>query len=279
MLIKNILLGLLLVAVTSCENKKEEKVDSDKPAKNEIVSKDTTQKNRVTLNDEATMLQMKQVPVLCYHHIKEQVKNNDVYAVTISEFASHMKMLADSGYESILPQQYLDYLQYGTALPAKPVMLSFDDTRVEHSTIAAKEMSKYGFKGAFFIMNIAIGKPNYMSAEQIKGLSDSGHLIGSHTWDHQNSKNIHGDDWIKQLDEPRAKLVSITGKPVDFFAYPFGVWTDSAAYQLEQRGMKAAFILTQKRSETDPLYTIRRMIVPSGWNGIKLKKFMDSQFW
>ncbi len=271
--------AVFLFGLMGCSNNSTEKKTTDASVDTTQTVKDTSSAiTQSEPNNAATILQMKQVPVLCYHHIDERVPAGEAYSVTISEFASHLKMLHDSGYQTILPQQYYDYLVYNKTLPAKPVMLSFDDTREEHYRIAGKEMRIYGFKGVFFIMNIAIGKPDYMSAEQIKLLSDSGHVIGSHTWDHQNAKNVHGDDWIKQLDEPKAKLESITDKQVDFFAYPFGVWTDSAAMQIKNRGIKAAFILTQKRSETQPLHTIRRMIVPSGWNGVKLKKFMDMQF-
>lgn len=274
-----VIVAIIISGFTSCG---ESAGTSSKTATKEQDSIPTLQEpapqTKAEMKSAAAITETKQVPVLCYHSIRDQIKSDKVYTVTIPEFASHLKMLKDSGYNTILPQQYLDYLAYGTALPEKPVMLSFDDTRVEHYTIAGKQMEQYGFRGAFFIMNIAIGKPNYMSAEQIKLLSDSGHTIGSHTWDHQNAKNIHGDDWKIQLDEPKAKLESITGKPVEFFAYPFGVWTDSAAYQVKNRGIKAAFILTQKRSTAEPLYTIRRMIVPSGWNGAKLKRFMDQSF-
>lgn len=38
-------------------------------------------------------------------------------------------------------------------------------------------------------MTVSIGRPNYMTKDQIKQLSDEGNVIGSHTWDHHNVKN------------------------------------------------------------------------------------------
>ena len=232
---------------------------------------------QVTVASAATILQREQIPILCYHRFENNRPPGD-YNVTIPVFKEQLKMLADSGYHSILPDQLYDYLTKGTSLPSKPFMLTFDDTRLEHYTVAAPEMEKYGFKGVFFVMTIPIGRPNYMNSQQIKELSDKGHVIGSHTWDHHNVKQLKGDHWIAQIEKPNQRIQSITGKPVAYFAYPFGVWNDSAVVQLKNHSFKAAFQLTAKRSEAEPLYTIRRTLVPGGWSAQQVLKRMKTLF-
>lgn len=231
-----------------------------------------------TLPSPDAIIAKQQVPILCYHRIQDAGKSAD-YTVNTQVFKAQLKILADSGYHSILPGQLYDYLTKGTPLPPKPFMLTFDDTRLEHFTIAAPEMEKHGFQGVFFAMTIPIGKPNYMTADQIKMLSDKGHVIGSHTWDHHNVKKLQGEDWAKQIDQPQERLAKITGKPVEYFAYPFGEWNETAAVQIKKGNFKAAFQLTAKRSATEPLYTIRRMIVPGSWSSPeKLLKWMQASF-
>jgi peptidoglycan/xylan/chitin deacetylase (PgdA/CDA1 family) len=227
--------------------------------------------------DAATIIQRRQVPILCYHRIENKNTSSD-YTVSVASFKEQMKLLADSGYHTILPDQLYDYLTKGMPLPPKPFMLTFDDTRLEQYTIAAPEMEKYGFRGVFFVMTIPIGRPNYMNSEQIKELSDKGHVIGSHTWDHHNVKQLKGNDWIAQIEKPNQRLLAITGKPVTYFAYPFGVWNDTAVTEIKKYPFKAAFQLTAKRSETDPLYTIRRTLVPGSWPTSKLLKRMQTMF-
>src|SRR5690606_5451057 len=55
------------------------------------------------------MLAKKEVPVLCYHHIRNfiasQSENMKSYSVTPKNFAAQMKALHDSGYQTILPAQ------------------------------------------------------------------------------------------------------------------------------------------------------------------------------
>lgn len=232
--------------------------------------------------DAATMMSRKQVPILCYHDIREWKPNEKlsmkVYTVPVQRFKDQVKLLADSGYHSITPDEYYNYLTKGAPLPEKPVMFTFDDGDAEQYTIGAEELKKYGFKGVFFIMTIATGKPNYMNAEQIKALSDAGHIIGCHTWDHHDVRKYTEEDWVKQAVETKKKLEDITGKPVEYFAYPFGAWNKDAIPPLKKAGYKAAFQLTQKRDTAEPLYTIRRMLASGTYEAAALQKWMRSNF-
>ena len=230
----------------------------------------------VTVADAATILSRKQVPILCYHHIRD-TKPGD-YVVPPALFATQLQALADSGYQTILPDQLYDYLTKGAAIPEKSFMLSFDDTDEEQFTIGAAEMKKHNFKGTFFIMNISIGKPRYMSKEQIEQLSADGNVIAAHTWDHHKVTEYEAADWEKQLTEARIKLETITGKPALYFAYPFGLWDEAAIPQLQQRGVKMAFQLSTKPDSTQPLYTVRRMLVPGTWSNDGLFKAMKRTF-
>jgi peptidoglycan/xylan/chitin deacetylase (PgdA/CDA1 family) len=247
-------------------------------ATSQSIEKSTTEEIEKTTSEQVTgkkanaaeILARPQVPILCYHQIRNWIstdgKMGKDYIVPIAEFKSQMKMLADSGYQTILPDQLYNYLVYGTKLPKKPIMLTFDDTKLDQYTNALPELKKYGFKGVFFIMTVSLGKPNYMSKAQVKELSDAGHIIGSHTYDHQNVKKYQGEDWVTQIEKPTKTLKEITGKDVKYFAYPFGLWNKEAIPELKKRGFTSAFILAEKRDENDPLYTIRRIIASGYWN-------------
>jgi peptidoglycan/xylan/chitin deacetylase (PgdA/CDA1 family) len=211
----------------------------------------------------------KQVPIVCYHQIRDwrptDSKTSKDYIIPIAAFKQHMKMLADSGYHTILPDQLYDYLTKGTVLPSKPIMLTFDDTDLDQFEIARPEMKKYGFKGVFFIMTVSLNKKHYMSKAQLKQLSDEGNVIAGHTWNHTNFKKITGKDWQIQLDKPTKLLEDITGKPVKYFAFPFGVWNAQNLPELHKRGFKLAFQLADKRYPQDPLMTVRRILDSGYW--------------
>ena len=230
----------------------------------------------------SAILAKKQVPVLCYHQIRDwkptDSKTSRTYIVPPAAFAAQMRMLADSGYHTITPDQLYAYLISNARLPAKPVMLSFDDTDLDQYTVAYPEMKKYGFKGVFFIMTVSLGRPRYMSRDQVRTLSDEGNTIGSHTWDHHNVKKYAGNDWIIQLDKPTRQLEMITGKTIRYFAYPFGLWNTAAFPELKKRGFVAAFQLNERADHLDPLYSIRRIIVPGTWSGGVLHQWIMRDF-
>jgi peptidoglycan/xylan/chitin deacetylase (PgdA/CDA1 family) len=241
--------------------------------------------DQVKVANAATVIARKQVPILCYHQIRDwrekDSKGAKDYIIPIATFKAHMKMLADSGYHTILPDQLYAYLNTGAALPSKPIMLTFDDTDGDQYTIGAPEMKKYGFKGVFFIMTVSIGKHGkvrYMTSEEIKKLSDDGHVIGSHTYDHKNFKKYAGEDWVQQIDKPTKKLEEITGKKIKYFAYPFGLWNAQGIPELKKRGFVAAFQLADARDQKDPLFTIRRIIASGYWSPKTLSNSIKQSF-
>ena len=264
---------------TSIQN---EPADSTKQELTGTQSKELLNIDDIKVADANTILSRKQVPVLCYHQLRDwrptDSKSAKDYIVPVETFKSHLKMLADSGYQTILPDEYYAYLNLGTPLPEKPIMLTFDDTEENQYAIAAPEMSKYGFKAVYFIMTVSLGRPKYMSKDQVKELSEAGHVIGSHTWDHQNVKKYKGDDWITQIEKPTKTLEAITGKKVEHFAYPFGLWNPEAFPELRKRGFKSAYVLAEKRDPSDPLFTIRRIIASGYWDAKRLHSSIQRSF-
>jgi peptidoglycan/xylan/chitin deacetylase (PgdA/CDA1 family) len=230
----------------------------------------------------AAILARPQVPILCYHQIRDwrakDSKGAKDYIVPVEQFKAQIKMLADSGYHTILPDQLYAYLTTGAKLPSKPVMLTFDDTDLDQFTVAKPTLDKYGYKAVYFIMTVSLGRPNYMSKAQVKQLADEGNVIGSHTWDHHNVKKYQGKDWETQIEKPTKTLEEITGKDIKYFAYPFGLWNPEAIPELKKRGMVAAFVLAEKRDQQDPLFTIRRIIASGYWSPKTLHNSIVNSF-
>ncbi len=274
---KNLLLIFILPAllIYAC-NGNEVSSPQDAPVK---FAEDST---TPLVADPTTILNRSEIPILCYHQVRDHLPSDSKtardYIVPVETFKSQMKMLRDNGYQTISTAKLYEYLAYGYKLPGKSIMITFDDTRLDQFTIALPELNKYGFKGVFFIMTVSLGRPGYMSREQVKLLSDEGHTIGSHTWNHGNVKTYTEQDWTIQLDKPAQQLEKITGRKIVDFAYPFGLWNDSAITQLKKRNYRSVFQLAAKRNENEPLYTIRRIIVPGDWSAPTLLKRINNSF-
>lgn len=271
-------LVIVLFFIASCSQGTTKKEMAKNESSKDKVDSDQTE----SVADAATIFSKKQVPVLCYHHIREakpgQSETLKSYSVSPESFAQQMKALKDSGYQTILPGDLYNYLVHGAKLPAKPVILSFDDTDEEQYSIGYQEMKKYGFKGVFFIMTISINRPRYMTTEQLKELSDDGNAVEAHTWDHHMVTKYNAADFVTQFVKPKKKVEDITGKPAEYFAYPYGVWNMAAIPELKKAGYKMAFILSTKRDSTEPLYTLRRMLVAGQWSTQGVFRAMKQTF-
>ena len=232
--------------------------------------------------DAAAILARPQVPILCYHQIRDWTardsKGAKDYIIPIADFKAQIKMLADSGYHTISPDQLYAYMTTGAKLPSKPILLTFDDTDLDQFTIARPTLEQYGYKAMYFVMTVSLGRPHYMTKAMVKQLSDEGNIIGSHTWDHHNVKKYQGQDWVTQIDKPTKTLEDITGKKINYFAYPFGLWNTQAFPELKKRGFVAAFSLAEKRDQQDPLFTIRRIIASGYWSPKTLRNNIVQSF-
>jgi len=224
------------------------------------------------------LVSKKQIPILSYHNILTTNIKDGPYHISQDHLEAHIKYLKEHGYVSVLPEDIYNYYLHDTTLPDKCIMFSFDDTRKEHFTMAAPLLEKYGYKGTFFIMTVAIGKKNYMTSEEIKNLSDRGHCIGHHTYDHQNLKKLPVDQWKKQISDPKTKLENIIGINVCYLAYPFGLCNDFAANELAKNGIYAGFQLSGKQRPENELYFIRRLLVPGTWSNERLLKEINFTF-
>ncbi|TCD00013.1 polysaccharide deacetylase family protein [Pedobacter frigidisoli] len=273
---------IIPILITSCNaDSKNQKTKSDIVISSKEVIDTTKQKPA----DNKTILSHREVPVLCYHQIRNNLASDSKRAhddiIAPDKFKQHIKMLADSGYHTILPDQLYNYLVYGAKLPEKPIMITFDDTDLDQFTTGASTLKRYGFKGVYFIMTVSIGRKgriSYMTKENIKQLADDGNVIASHTYDHKNFAQFKDEDWTTQIDEPTKKLEEITGKKIEYFAFPYGVFKASTLHKLKEHGFKAAFILSTPRDENFPLYTIRRIIDPGRYSAKNLYYSINKSF-
>ena len=215
---RNIYLLILILFFGSCGAQSANNLEDDQDAAKQSVIIDKPEPPSdtagITIATAAEILAKKQIPVICYHQIRDwkasDSKSAKDYITPIAVFKDHMKTLADSGYTSILPDQLYAYLVNGQELPEKSVMITFDDNDLTQYENAVPVLKEYGFKGVFFIMTVTIGRPRYMNKVQLKELSDDGNVIGSHTWDHHNVKKYQGEDWVTQIEKPSKVLEEIT---------------------------------------------------------------------
>ncbi len=132
-----------------------------------------------------------EITVLTYHDIAAD-PGNDVYALSRSMFVAHMDYLQTNGYQPISLSQLDEYRKHPERMPAKAVMLTFDDGLTSYYEFVVPVLKSYQFPSvASVVTSWMDGKntpPEYsgklMSWDQLRKISRSPLVeIVSHTHD------------------------------------------------------------------------------------------------
>jgi len=91
------------------------------------------------------------IPVLAWHDIVEK-RRADAFAITRVEFAAQMAWLKEAGYTPIRLDDLEGFRSGRRRLPAKPVLLTFDDGLSSYRDIALPILRRYGYPSVLSIV-------------------------------------------------------------------------------------------------------------------------------
>jgi peptidoglycan/xylan/chitin deacetylase (PgdA/CDA1 family)/glycosyltransferase involved in cell wall biosynthesis len=178
----------------------------------------------------------KPLPVLMYHHVGPETGLGTL-TVTPAEFAIQMKWLQEAGFECICPSQWRSWCEDGTPLPAKPIIITFDDGYADLERYAFPILEGRNMKATVFVVTGEIGGTNnwdrhkglakslLLNADQVKYWSQKGIEFGSHTRTHCDLSKCDKDQIHREIIGSADDLESVTGVRPRSFAYPYGIYT------------------------------------------------------
>jgi peptidoglycan/xylan/chitin deacetylase (PgdA/CDA1 family) len=186
------------------------------------------------------------------------------YAIPEALFREHMAYLAAHDFVAVLPDDYQAFLEHGRPLPAKPVMLTFDDWTPDHFEIVRPILEEFGLKGVFFVFTDALSLPR--DGERLRDLMREGHVIAAHSVHHyyltqetcdEESKCCRGftrctpDEIRYEIEESKRILEDLTGVPIRIFAWPGNYFSEATVAM----ALKAGFTMT---------FAVERQVLESG---------------
>lgn len=162
------------------------------------------------------------VPILLYHHIDVSPFNSQYY-VSPHKFEEQIKLLRDWEYTTITTEMLVKAITESSALPPRPILITFDDGNVDNYTAAFPIMQKYGFTGVLYIVGIYMGADKYLDADQIKEMANAGWEVGSHSMTHMDLTTLEAQNQRYEIVDSRKFLEKELGLPILTFAHPFGL--------------------------------------------------------
>jgi len=120
-------------------------------------------------------------------------------------------------------------------------LLTFDDGFSSDVEIALPLLKSFNVSAIFFIVTSYIGKPNYLSKNQIIDLANCGMSIGSHSVNHYDMLNLSKIDRMNELIVSKKELEKIISKKVSSFSFPYGRYNNKIVKDVYDAGYEYCF--------------------------------------
>ena len=219
---------------------------------------------------EVKMVHPSGIPVLMYHKIGDDKDNDAVIREDL--FREQMKFLKDNGYNPLTMDQLYDYVVNGTAVPEKPVVLTFDDGYADTYSIVYPIMKEYGFAATVFINPGDVG--TRLTWDQIREMHKNGITISNHGFQHIEMGQLSEAKQIENITKAQEALAKEVGiKDNHWFCYPYGDKNEFTDAATKKAGIKMSMAMKSGWAHTgDNPYNILRVWVG---NAVDIKHFEE----
>lgn len=185
------------------------------------------------------------VPILMFHYVEYVQDKGDTIRQSLDTTPYTLEQeiitLKDSGYTFLTNHELSEILDGTKPMPAKPVLLTFDDGYRDFYTSAYPILKKYNVKATEYLIAGFTGYPNNMTEDQIKEIAKDGLVeIGVHTVHHLALKGLQLKTLAYEVFESKKMIEDMIGEPTYSFAYPYGSFDVAAINAVHQAGFTSA---------------------------------------
>ncbi|RLT37061.1 MAG: hypothetical protein DWI57_14080 [Chloroflexi bacterium] len=172
------------------------------------------------------------VPVLMYHYLSVPPADANIYRKDLSVspdlFARQLERIQAEGYTTISLYDLLAHLWQGAPLPAKPVVLTFDDGYRDNYTNAFPLLRERGMRATIFVVTDFMDeeRPDYLTWAMAREMLAAGISIESHGRNHISLKNRDRDYLVWQALGSLETIEFELGVRPRFVSYPAGEFDD-----------------------------------------------------
>ena len=183
----------------------------------------------LTLNYSFLIPSKKGLSILMYHKVSED--KADRLTIPVGKLDQQLFFICEKGYTLISFEELHKTISAGTALPKKPLILTFDDAYENFNTYALPLLKKYNIKATVFVPVGYMGKTNIwdrgeepiLGPEMVKELTKTELVeIGLHSFLHRSYSDLAIEDIKEDLTNCINTLNFYKIPFVPVLAYPFG---------------------------------------------------------
>jgi len=217
-----------------------------------------------------------EIPILLYHHV-DPAAGGRRYTISADLFRDQMQILADGGYETVTISEVVGAIRFGAELPARPIVLTFDDGNEDTYAEAFPILFSYGFRGVVFAVGNRTGAKGFMTGDELLALVEAGWEIGSHGWGHVDLTTLGATQWWQEILRSKLELERVLGSPVTSFAYPFGSASAAIIAKVAEYGYACgAGLGSANQHDRGSVYYLGRREIYGYWSLEQFRAVLES---
>lgn len=174
-----------------------------------------------------------------YHVIAEPIAHAPYPGLYVppAEFAAQMAALARAGYHAVTLDQVRSYWLHGTPLPAKPIVLSFDNGYRTQYTEALPILRRYHWVGDENIQLTGLPpSQGGLSTREVRALIAAGWELDTQGISHADLTELDSASLRYQVAGARRLLRRRYHVAVNWFCYPSGRYNPTVVAAVEAAG-------------------------------------------
>ena len=201
------------------------------------------------------------VPILVYHDLGSPppAENYPGLYVSDAEFEADMAWLHQQGYQAVTLDEMMNAWFHGATLPAKPIVITFDNGYIPQATFAPSVLSQYGWPGV--LNEITEG---HLNNARLESLIKIGWEIDSHSLTHPDLTTLGAAALQQQVAGSRQFLQQTFHIPVNSFCYPSSKYNATVIAAVKAAGYTNAVTENTGYATRDEVYTLPRFEIEGG---------------
>ena len=204
------------------------------------------------------------IPILLYHSVAERpAVGQGSYSVRPAVFKEHVLAIADSGRTALTISQLTAALRGEEPLPARPVLITFDDGFADVRSAVELLLSER-LSATAFVTSGWLGGDQMLSpagARELAGLGENVE-VGAHAISHPRLDELPYARAAAEISGSKAAIEDCVQLPVASFAYPHGAYDTRVRDAVRSAGFKAAAAVKNAISHADDdRYALARLTI------------------
>lgn len=246
-----------------------------------------------------------QLPIAMYHSVTDEGKSPGEYVISPKELERDLQYLNARGFTTVTVSDVVAFVQDGTPLPEKPVMLTFDDGYYNNYANVYPLLLQYHMCAVLSPVGIlteqftaADEPPNeiwsYCTESELKEMADSGLVeLQNHSYDFHTlsprkgclrksgeSPEAYQTAFVSDTQKAQAIFVRLGIQSPVCYTYPYGACSEESEQLVQSCGFSASLgceegINQLTEGDTSALFRMKRynrdgrQTTEDFWNGVQ----------